>query len=83
MVSTSMLIEPWKPDAKTYAVIGPDGKMEVLLDNLRCLRVTMGGDSIDVSAAEIFEALKPPQPFTGPDWSTRMTITDSPVGVKP
>lgn len=52
-------MEPWKPGNDTYAVIGPDGKMEVFLDNLRCIRVTFAGESIDIPAAELFEALKP------------------------
>jgi len=59
-------------------VIRPDRSIEIALGEIRCLRVTMGGESVEISAAELFEALKPMPQASSYDW----LIVDRPV-VKP
>lgn len=49
-----------KPDPPRYfAIIRPDGCLEIPLDGWPGWRVTFNGESIEISAAELFEALRP------------------------
>jgi len=58
--------------------INPQREIGINLDAIRCLRVTMGGESVEISAAELFDALKPMPQASSHDW----LIVDRPV-VKP
>lgn len=60
-----------------YAVLRPDGCLEIPLDGWTGWRVTFNSESIEISAAELFEALRPQQPYAGPPWGT---LNTSPVG---
>ena len=57
-----------------YACIfKPDGSWEIPLDGWTCIRVTLGDESVEVTPAELFEALKPPDltlPLGTPTWTT-------------
>ena len=41
------------------AIFRADGCIEIPLDGWSGWRVTFGGESVDISAAEVFEALRP------------------------
>jgi len=44
--------------SRELILLHENGMIETVLDNLRCLRVSFGGESIDVAAAEIWDALR-------------------------
>jgi len=74
------------PDSSVLAgqpmmVVGPRGEITIHLEAVKCLWVTLGNDAIDISAAELFEALKPRA--EAPKWNPHATITDRPAGMKP
>lgn len=50
------------PPPRYAAIFRADGPWEIPLDNWPCLRVTLGGESVEFSPAELFAALREERP---------------------